>query len=190
MIQVWILAKNQNPVRAAKTGHNAVVCGNCPIKDACYVDLGKAPLQVWKAYKRGCYPVLPSLDVFKGRQVRFGAYGDPAFLPFELLRSIAEISAGWTGYTHQWRNPLFSAFKRYLMASVESTDGEAQARFCGWRTFRISRSLDPKPNEVVCPNTSRGITCADCGLCRGLSRPAKSIVIEVHGMRKKKLKAA
>src|SRR5262245_15960006 len=111
MIQVWILVRNESPLDARKNGHTGVICGTCPLQNGtCYVDLGKAPQGIWKAYKRGSYPKLPSVEVFKRRVVRFGAYGDPVYIPFSLLRAIAEASAGFTGYTHQWRNPLFAGY--------------------------------------------------------------------------------
>src|SRR5262245_47836997 len=95
-------------------------------------DLGKSPQGNWKAYKRGSYPKLPSVELFAGKTVRFGAYGDPVYIPFTLLASIARVSRGFTGYTHQWRNPLFSAYKAFVMASVEDSAGLLRAHAAGW----------------------------------------------------------
>jgi len=188
MIQVWILVKNESPLDARKHGHTGVICGTCPLQNGtCYVDLGKAPQGIWKAYKRGSYPKLPSLEVFAGKTVRFGAYGDPVYIPFTLLRDIARVSRGFTGYTHQWRNPLYQAYRGYVMASVETPDGMSAAQLAGWRTFRVASNLETSPAEIICPNTTRGISCHDCRLCAGTSRQAKSILIEVHGIGKKHL---
>lgn len=187
MIQVWILTRKYNPVDAVARGKDTVICGNCPLMGVngenrtCYVNVGQAPNAVWKAYKRGRYPHLASFDVFRGRAVRFGSYGDPVFIPFDVLQGIAAVSRKWTGYTHQWRNPLFSAYRRFLMASVESEQGYTLAHAAGWRTFRVAETENALAGEILCPNTSRGISCEQCGLCSGTSRQAKSIVIEAHG---------
>ena len=108
-----------------------------------------------------------------------------------MIAAIARGSAGWTGYTHQWANPLKAGYKRYLMASVESDETLAQAQNLGWRTFRVAAEgkLERRPNEIVCVNTTHGTTCADCGLCNGGDTRKKSIVIEVHGIRKNRLAA-
>lgn len=193
MIQIWILTKSENPLDAIKSGSDAAVCGDCPLRGtlgkgrACYVNLGQAPLAVWRAWQRGSYPQLSSttnalFDLFTGRAVRFGAYGDPAFMPFYLVAQIAAASKSHTGYTHQWRNPLFSAFKAFIMASADSVELAREAQGLGWRTFRVTPigSLVLDKREIECANTTHGISCEACGLCNG-SSSAKSIVIEAHG---------
>lgn len=190
MIQVWILVKAENPILAVKTGRDSLVCGNCKlrgklgIKRTCYVNLGQAPLAVWKAWTRGRYPRLDDLTVFSGKTVRFGAYGDPTHMPFDLAKSIADVSAGWTGYTHQWRKPLNQAWRGLVMASVETTADLRIAESMGWRTFRVSSDLEHHTGEVLCPS-ERGVSCSDCLLCSGTSRHAASIYIPVHGIGKK-----
>ena len=191
MIQVYILVKGTHPVLAKQQGLDFAVCGNCAIRNACYVQLGKGPAMVWKTYRAGKYPRLTDYSVFAGRMVRWGAYGDPAFIPLEIVRQISSVAAGWTGYTHQWRNPLFAAYRAYLMASVETIEGMEQAQLHGWRTFRVAavgmlRNLDIQ-REIICANTIRGVTCADCGLCNGTATRAKSIVIEAHGAGKRNI---
>lgn len=39
----------------------------------------------------------------------------------------------------------------------------------GWRTFRVAAhgNVLPYSNEIMCVNTTRGITCEKCGLCNG-----------------------
>jgi hypothetical protein len=68
------------------------------------------------------------------------------------------------------------------MASVDSMEEQQTATAAGWRTFRVARDLAAGPKEIVCPNTTAGVQCADCGLCRGTAVKAKSILIEVHGV--------
>ena len=74
MLQVWILIKKENPLAAYQSGADVDICGRCPAHEICYVNLGKAPLNIWKTWTGGGYPALPSVDVFQGRKVRFGAY--------------------------------------------------------------------------------------------------------------------
>ena len=112
MIQVWFLLERINPVAAvARRIDMRTVCRGCPFAGGagCYVNVGQAPLAVWKAFHRDNYPTLAPADfrhVFAGRKVRFGAYGNPTLLPLDLVDAIARTSAGWTGYFHDWReNP-------------------------------------------------------------------------------------
>ena len=187
MIQVWILPAAVNPLQAKELGLDSLVCGDCPLRNGtCYVNLGQAPLSVYKAWKRGKYPQLPSIAVFEGRSVRLGAYGDPAYIPLMIVRAIVNVAKSHTGYTHQWRNPVFQGLKQFVMASVESLAGMTEAHAMGWRTFRVSTDTDTMPSEIVCVNTTKGITCEQCGLCNGASS-AKSIVIESHGKGAKRL---
>jgi hypothetical protein len=196
MIQTWILPRRMDPVQAVSTGHDSTVCGDCPLRGvngqerACYVNIGQAPLAIWRAWQRGSYPELAEAQVFQGRKVRFGAYGDPVHFPFPLLATIASFSNGWTGYTHQWRKPHLQAFRQYIMASVETYDQAWQAWGQGWRTFRVRANGEPVgQGEIECLSESRGISCADCRLCAGTSKPAKSISIEAHGSGKKFVQA-
>lgn len=189
MIQIWILAKALDPVSAVKSGHDRVICGSCPLRGiygsgrTCYVNVGQAPLAVFRAWQRGAYPRLEDVTVFAGRTVRFGAYGDPTHLPFDLARTIADVSAGWTGYTHQWRRPMFQAWRSLVMASVETTQDARIAEAMGWRTFRVTGDADHHSNETLCLS-ERGVSCEDCLLCSGTSKTAKSIFIPVHGIGK------
>lgn len=194
MIQVWILAQNESPVEAARSGSDAAICGDCPLKPlnlgTCYVTLFQGPRSIWATWKRGGYPPL-GLDAFKGMPVRLGAYGDPAAVPFHLLDAIGLQASMVTGYTHQWRDcdPLH---KHYCMASVEDEAGAHDARERGWRTFRVTKSPGDKAlsKEVVCPASEEAghkIQCIDCGACDGTSSSRKShIVIMAHGSRIKK----
>src|SRR5262245_15369886 len=81
MVQVWILLRDVRPDHAVRDRRDVSVCGDCGFAggNGCYVQTRKAPLQVWQAYQRGLYPRWNgSLEPFRGRMVRFGAYGDPA----------------------------------------------------------------------------------------------------------------
>ena len=55
MCQVWILREDVDPVHAIRTGDDYTICGSCPHRKqadgsrSCYVNVGQAPLSVWKA---------------------------------------------------------------------------------------------------------------------------------------------
>jgi len=193
MVQIWIFYRHQKPTDAVKSGNDATVCFNCPLRgEKCYVNLAKAPNGIWKAYQRGNYPVLTSdryPEIFGGRKVRFGAYGDPVLVPVEIVRAIVAIADGWTGYTHQWRKSEYQEFRQYLMASCDHTSDVALADSLGWRHFR-TRLADGAilPGEIICPASDEGgkrTQCIRCLLCDGkkaMSDARKSIVIIVHGV--------
>ena len=193
MASMWILHKDIKPTEASKQGKDEAVCGMCPhrhsLGGACYVTLFQAPLQVWKSYHKGNYPTVTDMSIFKGMSLRFGAYGDPSVLPMELLTELKDVAKNNTSYTHQWKNQLDNvALKNTSMASVDNKEEAKMAIENGWRYFRITNDITDidKTTEIVCPNTTKGIQCIDCGLCKGNVTKAKNIVIEVHGAKKKK----
>jgi hypothetical protein len=192
MPQVWILRKDMTPVEAVKSGDDEAICGKCPHRGTtCYVNVGQAPQAVFRTYRNGGYQKV-SLDkasiLFSKRQVRLGAYGDPAAYPVEISAAIAKEAKGNTGYTHQWRT-CDQRLKRYVMASVDSPEEAALAQSRGWRTFRVRSEDDPiEQGEISCPasdEAGKKTTCADCLLCSGdmsdRSRKIPSISIIVHG---------
>jgi hypothetical protein len=195
MIQTWFLDKRINPAEAVKTGQDKAVCFDCPFAggNGCYVAVGKAPLGVWRKYQRGGYFHLVDLSLIQGRKFRFGSYGEPILLPIETVRTIAVASNGWTGYTHQWRQIKYLAYRDYLMASTSDADDELAKRF-GWRTFCVTDS--ESSNSIMCPASAEAghrTTCKKCGLCSGKLRKtargivanvAKSIRIKSHGIKK------
>lgn len=191
MVQLWILAADMAPHVATRTGADEAICGSCPRRPAvaksngltpCYIARRafQAPRSVWQSTKlRG--PNLPrALSRLRGRALRFGAYGDPAALPADLVAKLAEAAGSWTGYTHSWRDrPDLAA---WLMASADSTTDAAEAEASGWRYFRADEDRDaaPSADEVQCPAAAGRATCATCGLCRGNASGAKSVWIAAH----------
>lgn len=172
MAQIWFILEKVHPVQAVQTGMDAeTVCSGCPFASGrgCYVNVGQAPLAVWKAFHRGAYPYLSPGEygrVFSGRRVRFGAYGNPTLLPLVLVDRIARMSAGWTGYFHDWRtNPRAAEYNRFFMASTETADSFRAAMAAGFRTFHVSPE---KPEGAIeCLSDAKGLTCAECKLCNG-----------------------
>lgn len=192
MVQVWILHRTIEPHAAVATGADSVVCGDCPLRGnggggerACYVDVGKAPLSIFRAYHRGAYPLAPvdPADLFRGRAVRFGAYGDPAYIPAGMLAGIAQAARSHTGYTHQWRK-LGAPYRHYLMASVDTPSDVREAESLGWRWFGLVSDARraPELDAVLCPaDPARGVTCSTCTLCGGSLTRARSVAILPHG---------
>lgn len=190
MLQTWILVDALAPAAAVISGDDRSVCGDCalrgdgPFGRACYVKVGWAPQGVWKV-TRGAAAVAPA-GLARGREIRLGAYGDPAAIPFMVWSELLTDAAGWTGYTHQWR-ACVRRFQSLVMASVEDVGQARAAQHDGWRTFRARLAAEPlQPDEIICPASAEAghrTTCHDCQLCRGAaSGPGvKSIAIIAHG---------
>ena len=198
MVQTFIIRSDIDPVSALKSGDDASVCGGCkhrPAKDGtCYVRVFQSVQSTFKAFLRGRYArpgidydkaILPKL--FAGLAFRMGSYGDPADAPFPMWRMCTVNSAVVNGYTHQWQDSRFQAFRLLCMASADNADEMTLAHSMGWRTFRVRASSEPvfKGLEVVCPASAEAAyktDCASCKACGGLSAKAKvSIVIMAHG---------
>lgn len=195
MAQLWIIHQDVKPTTASKTGQDAAVCGDCPLRHhkggACYVTLFHAPLKVFKSYKKRNYPQLDPTEyktLLNGLKIRFGAYGDPAALPVQILAGLKAVAVNNTSYTHQWKKA--PELKTLSMASVDNIKEAKQATKKGWRYFRVAtEQSELLKNEIICPNVTSGTSCAACGLCngkRGAEDKRKNIVIPVHGNRAKK----
>lgn len=193
MVQTWIMRADIAPTDALKTGADASVCGECPHRPinggACYVTVFQAPLSVYKAYKRGRYPLAGSA-VFKhiigGRMVRLGSYGDPAAIPRHVLQDFTAHAEGITGYTHQWRTHGDAELSALCMASCDSEADRIEAKTAGFRTFRVRmEGEDKRAGEVVCPASEEGghkLSCAECGSCNGHASGRRGdVVIMAHG---------
>lgn len=192
MIQIWILVRSVDPVHAIREGLDRLICGNCRHRGngdgserSCYVNVGQAPLGIYRAWKAGRYPTLQFMDIFAGRRVRFGAYGDPTHLPISLALAIAGVSSGWTGYTHQWRKPSLQGWRSILMASVDTAAELVIARSMGWSTFRVSPDHDHHTIETLCASERVGTPCADCLACAGSRSGQRALFIPAHGSGRK-----
>ena len=188
MIQIWILVRDCDPVEAIRQGLDRLICGSCRHRGdghggsrSCYVNVGQAPLGIWRAWKAGHYAPFQYLSVFSGRKVRFGAYGDPTWLPLPLALAIAGVASGWTGYTHQWRKPTLQGWRSILMASVDTTAELIIARSMGWSTFRVSPDHDHHAMETLCASERNGTPCSICLGCPGARNGQRSVFIPAHG---------
>src|SRR5690349_13631841 len=116
MVQTWILRADRDPLAASQAGLDGSVCGDCPhrwsLDGGCYVNLGQAPVSVWRAWKRGAYSgdertALVNTALATGTPLRIGSYGDPMAVPASVWTDLLDIArasgrATWTGYTHRW----------------------------------------------------------------------------------------
>ena len=100
---------------------------------------------------------------------------------------LEEGADGWTGYTHQWREPWAQPMRELCMSSVETLEDQDLARAMGWRTYRIRRQDEPLArNEIACPSDTTGRQCIACKACDGALKPsAASVAIIVHGPKAK-----
>lgn len=193
MVQTWILRADMEPTEAIWTHSDVSVCGMCPhrhnLGGACYVLPHQAPLAVYRAWKRGIYPVLDHTSPkhtksLQNRKARLGAYGDPSAAPYAMWKAFVALCIGFTGYTHQSKHPMFDPRMLELcMLSVDTAPSAIRAHKVGKRTFRVIRAgQDPLPWEIECLADSQDITCKQCGICNG-GMFGPSVYITVHGSR-------
>ena len=212
MLQTYIIRSHVHPVQAVRTGGDGAICGvgehACPMQGvmlrrkksakrkgkksfrACYVNVGQGPAMVYGAFRRGRYVDYNAVlhdQYIRGRKIRFGTYGEPVLIPLELMHHLASISAGWTGYTHQWSNLRYAGYKQLLMASVHGLTGpwsREHAKHLGWRTFRTMRDGLPAEDEILCPaskEAGKRLTCEQCRLCDGAgTRKAGLQMVDVY----------
>lgn len=199
LVQTWILRADMTPQAAVDSGADESICGACPhrgeivngknVNRSCYVTIFQAPRNIWETSKRGVYPV-ESIDsgraLLAGRNVRLGAYGDPAAIPFDVWAALLADSARGTGYTHQWQK-CDTRFAQYCMASADSLAEAESAQALGYRTFRVGSYAESlvKGKEFLCPASKEAgakTNCAACLACGGTSGPNRaSVFIPAHG---------
>ena len=188
MIQIYILRKDMPPVEAVKQGLDESICGNCSMRwnkgGGCYV----IPFHFSRMWNAGLKaPRITPTELAKladkyNTPIRQGAYGDPAMVPMYVWEELENAVSNKKGssYTHQWEwvSPEYAMFS---MASVENLKQKADAQAKGYRTYRIVDDVaEIATDEVLCPNTSKGVQCRECGLCGGLRSKAKNIAIVKH----------
>lgn len=188
MVQVSYFVRHTPPLEALRSGKDSTVCGDCPLRgDICYVQLEQGVGNTWQSWNDG--KVLDAVEAdyeyLKSVEVRYGAYGDPASVPFDI--SSEWHGSVWTGYTHAWRY-CDQRYSTLLHASVEDKDGYVLAKTMGWESYRIIEDEDERMDtEVMCLNhTNPEIQCVECGLCSGTStRARRDIANKVHGTKYK-----
>lgn len=214
MIQTWILLQDRDPIAGSRSGADRAICGDCGSRGkarpgaesglaserSCYVDLARAPLGIWNAWRRGRYPAAVGhaaiAAIGQGRKVRLGAYGDPAAIPSYVNSSLVSGADGHTAYSHQiaWDGATgFDAAR--MMVSADSAAAAMAAWDAGARTFRVVGDVSEvvRGREILCPaseEAGKRTKCASCLLCGGADVRAKSIAIVVHGAGKRHHTAA
>lgn len=191
MISTWILREDIAPHIALKNGADKSICGSCVFASGggCYLTVFQAPLAVYKAFKKGNYPLATNEQlqtIASGRKVRIGSYGDPAMIPTAIWKNLLKSASGHTGYTHQYNEPWFDReLLNYCMVSANTIADSIQWNKKGVRTFTAITENEAIPDTaIVCPNTTHGIQCIDCNLCTG-GKHGKSIVVGIHGSAQK-----
>jgi hypothetical protein len=112
-------------------------------------------------------------------------------IPQRTVEVINAASAGWTGYTHRWRQS--PSYKNALMASVDGPAEREEARALGWRTFRVRSAGTPlMAREFACPASDEAgwrLTCEECLACDGArDNPERATpAIAAHGRGRYKL---
>lgn len=203
LIQTYIIREDMTPREASLSGADASICGRCPHQGehdvdgnlipatrSCYVNLAHGPRMTHDALTRGRYVDMTQANpkeiarLFRGRKVRMGAYGDPAAVPYHVWEAVLSDVDGITGYTHAWRE--YPHFNQWVMASCDNSDERVEAKFLGFRTFRVAPVTDwvKEEREVLCPASKEAgykTTCDTCLACGGLSSKARAdIVIPLH----------
>ena len=185
MAQLTIMPKGIKPSDAVKTGEDDAVCGDCNRRPStakanglkpCYVN-SRAPNSIHRAYERGSYST--GIPEQLRKPMRLGMWGDPAAMPYDIAKALADSAPKHTGYTHRWRE--FPEFSSICMASVDTEEERLEANALGFRTYRVRDEGAPlMDGEISCPEAdkARNIQCADCGLCAGMAVKAKDISIE------------
>jgi hypothetical protein len=200
MVQTWILREDVDPTEAINSGADESICGSCPLRGiiqdgrnrqrACYVQVRNAPRGIWYAWQRGLYPDYnprKHKQLFRGRKLRLGSYGDPVAVPYRVWKPLVAIADGHTGYTHQWQDAKHRSFRRWLMASVDSLSQATLAKEREWRYFRTMHTADDiGRGEILCPasdEAGKRRQCETCLACNGSNGNAQrvSIAIVAHG---------
>ena len=195
MVQVFILRPDVHPLDAIASGDDRTICGDCPHRRrwsdelsryvrSCYVYVGKSVGAVWRAFARGSYPEYdPTLHAryFRGRRIRWGAYGDPAILTESVVRDLTALADGHTGYTHQWRHSWAQWARGFFQASCDSFADYLAASDIGWRTFAVVPKGAASYSGKLCPATAADsqAQCLTCRLCDGAKT---DIYVEAHGL--------
>ena len=182
MMQIAIMRRDIAPGPAYAAGKDTSCCPEDCIHrseargglNTCYVDKHRL-YAAWGA----AVEIVEAGDVgvpdgyFKGVRVRFGNEGDPAAVPFEVWKPIADEADAFTGYTADWRN-LGPEWRELFMASVSSPADAMRARAAGWRFFASSgrESDDAAFAELgrECNATAHGVSCVACLGCDGTGR--------------------
>lgn len=192
MLMVSVFHADLPPHEAWKTGADAAVCGQCPLRPwlsspgelRCFMTQTAALFlgSAWHAAHELPVDLEGAARAISRsrRKLRLGHYGNMSAVPPEVVRrlvaSVRTRGGYGTCYEHEWRDPAHAWLRELAMASVESESDAVLAQALGWRTYRIREEGAPLlDSELACPHYTHGVAgrpavqCADCGLCNGLA---------------------
>lgn len=121
--------------------------------------------------------------------------GTPDHNYIRALRDGHEAAASGVrgyGYTHAWKDldPLdLNGARVTFNASADTMEDADRAADAGWPVTVVVGEEHPRLSftpagrrVVVCPNQTRGVTCAECLLCARPAGPGRPVVaFRVHG---------
>lgn len=203
-MKVHFVAKTNN----AKTGKVAAtyITGDtcpdrCPFLGMCYANqgtMGNSPFRI--ADKHGSEDLTRTADGIRalpeGALVRHAVSGEPTPEYVQVMGQAHEDrpdTLGWT-YLHSWPDRTPAEFPTNLVpnASCETKEEIEKAIGNGWDTVLVATGEDDDligsvvsgKRVIVCPNQTRGVTCAECKLCMKRDR-AVTIAFLPHGASRK-----
>lgn len=217
MVQTYIMRLDLNPFTALKSDMDASICGDCTHRYAiktrirktkrgqlrvetkrvrtCYVRVANAPNAIYKSMLNGNVPTV-SIDIAwemvrrADKPIRMGAYGDPAMVPADIWKTLLVDAPGWTGYTHQWRQPWAQGLNGIVQASCDSPSDQLEAIALGWQGtftvlphdgfmehFRSMKGCRSCPSDPRFKDRMELVPCATCKACMGTQHRA----IRAHG---------
>lgn len=193
MWQVYVLPDNgQRVTDSIKDGSDRAVCGDCQHRKTdggdgdCYTYgmVVTAANGMARVDDNGRSGLITAEEIVASElPVRFGAYGDPAAVPYDVM---APLAAGgrWTAYTHQWGR-CDQRWRDIAMASCDSVADMDIATAMGWRCYTVVPVGTGRVSGAV-PCPSPRIACADCLKCSGVGAGRRgNVSIEAHGARKR-----
>lgn len=172
----------------------------CPFLGDCYANqgtMGNSPFKIADKYGQDVQIAADKLrDLPTGTLVRHAVSGEPTVEYVAAMREAHEDrpdTLGWT-YLHSWPDRSPAEFPRNFVpnASCETAEEIEKAQANGWDTVLVATGEDDPllgtkiadKRVIVCPNQTRGVTCAECRLCMKQDR-AVTIAFLPHGAHKK-----
>ena len=205
MLQTYIMVEQESPISAVRSGRDVAICAGCKhrvdyaqylftnkMRRTCYVNIGQGPRAIYehdfcKGYRLLSTPA-ELMTLGDGRLIRVGTYGDPVAVPISIWESLLHRATGYTGYTHQWKNPRYTDYKRFCQASVDNEEEARLAAGMGWGYFRVMASSGWAliHNEGLCPASNAAgkvMQCDVCLKCSGVDNQVHPnyIAIPAHG---------
>lgn len=183
--QAFVLETDRSPADCERAQDEAATCGTCPHRRGgslgdCYVVRFQSPGTVYSSLPNAPHGAVT------GDTLRLSAFGDAGAVPADVVSALCSGFRRVIGYTHAWRTR--PDLRKWCTASCETEADVLEARARGWNTFRMLYNGAPLDIEGECLNSTKGLKCVECGLCKGReSGKPYSVFIRAHGARSAKL---